>query len=96
MKNYRKTIATMAAAIMVTGLVSGAVADEKIYTSPTYRIPKSLIVGEDGKLPEPEPTEEKKDASSAALPTPTTPEEVIDELGGYVPEEFTTTGMVAP
>ena len=93
MKNYRKTIATMAAAIMVTGLVSGAVADEKIYTSPTYRIPKSLIVGEDGKLPEPEPTEELPtddeydsdallvDHSDEVLP------EGYDENGFFIPEE---------
>lgn len=90
MMKYRKTIATMAAAIMMTGLVSGAVADEKIYTSPIYKIPKNLIVGEDGELPEDLPSEDlpsDEDYDSEYLLVNHDDEEIpegYDENGFYI------------
>lgn len=51
MKKTMKLIAMLTVITLLTGLLAVAIADDKIYTSPTFKIPKDRVV----VLPDPEP-----------------------------------------
>ena len=83
MKKSKKLIAMLTVITLLSGLLAVAIADDKIYTSPTFKIPKDRIVQPE---PEPEtpaeeetePTEEPGEEPTeepTAEPAPETPAE---------------------
>ena len=77
MKKTTKLIAMLTVITLLTGLLAVAIADDKIYTSPTFKIPKDRVV----ILPDPEPEPE------ASIEEGTDPEEQPAEEPGEEPAE---------
>ena len=74
MKNRKKliVIVTMTALLICAAMLSSAAADEKIYTSPTFKLPGEKIMDWAETQPEEETPEEEKPAEG-------TPEEEVPE-----------------
>ena len=86
MKKTMKLIAMLTVITLLTGLLAVAIADDKIYTSPTFKIPKDRVVVlpdpepetaiEEGTEPEGQPTEEQPaEEQPGEEPAPETPAE---------------------
>ena len=64
MKKSRKMIAVLTVIAIIAGMAAAAIADEKVYTSPTFRIPKDRIrldepaAEPEAPAPDAEPAEE--------------------------------------
>ena len=98
MKKTTKLIAFLTAVAMLTGLVALAVADDKIYTSPTFKLPKDRIEEpeetaepEGQEVTEPEGTEPEGTEPEGTEPEGTEPDEGYEPEGtepdeGYEPE----------
>lgn len=74
MKKTTKLIAMLTVMTLLTGLLTIAFADDRIYTSPTFKIPKDRVV----VLPDPEPEqqpEEQPAEQPGEEPAPETPAE---------------------
>ena len=86
MKKTMKLIAMLTVITLLTGLLAVAIADDKIYTSPTFKIPKDRVVVlpdpepetsiEEGTEPEGQPAEEQPaEEQPGEEPAPETPAE---------------------
>jgi FtsZ-interacting cell division protein ZipA len=82
MKKTMKLIAMLTVITLLTGLLAVAIADDKIYTSPTFKIPKDRVVILPDPEPEPEASieegtepEEQPAEEPAEEPAPETPAE---------------------
>lgn len=86
MKKTMKLIAMLTVITLLTGLLAVAIADDKIYTSPTFKIPKDRVVVlpdpepetsiEEGMEPEGQPAEEQPaEEQPGEEPAPETPAE---------------------
>ena len=73
MKKSTKLIAMLTVITLLSGLLAVAVADDKIYTSPTFKVPKDRVEQPEGQ-PEVEPTE-TPDETEEPEATPETPAE---------------------
>ena len=69
MKKTTKLIVLLAVIAVLTGLVSLALADDRIYTSPSYKIPKDRIrIPVQEEVAEPDETEEPAEPEGTEVP----------------------------
>ena len=103
MKKTMKLIAMLTVITLLTGLLAVAIADDKIYTSPTFKIPKDRVVVlpdpepetsiEEGTEPEGQPAEEQPaEEQPSEEPAPETPAEEGTEPAEQPGEEPEETG----
>ena len=80
MKKSTKLIAMLTVITLLSGLLAVAVADDKIYTSPTFKVPKDRV-----ELPVEQPEEEPTETPDETEEPEATPETPAEE--GTEPEQ---------
>lgn len=86
MKKTTKLIAFLTAVAMLTGLVALAVADDKIYTSPTFKLPKDRVEAPEG-TGEPEGQDVTEPDDGTETGDGTTPVDGTEPEGTTEPDE---------
>ena len=81
MKRTMKWIIMLAAAMMLTILAGSAMADDRVYTSPSFRLPGSRI-----EIPAKAPAAEETEAETETPAVETVPVEAVNETEAVFPE----------